>query len=1083
MQSNFSFLQDKFPVLANFGAMAERYCYSDANSCLMKLGMIGETIVNLIFSYDRLPLPRDNRADERIKVLLREGLITSDLSDVLHALRKARNKAVHENYESVGDCRALLPMAYSLSEWFMQTYGDWDYESRPYQLPSEGAVLAEVKEGQEEKMLAEAEQAAAAAPAVEPEKRRRQAQRAAGLRQRTEAETRYLIDEQLRQVGWEADTERLRYSRGTRPQKGRNLAIAEWPTSSAVGQKGFADYALFVGEKLVAIIEAKAMYKDIPSVLDYQCKDYARHIRKEDAEYLLGTWGKNQVPFVFATNGREYLPQLDTKSGIWFLDLRQGDSVPKAQRGWMSPEGLMELFQKDTAAGDRGLRETPYDVLQDPKGLNLRPYQLQAIKAAEEAVLSGRQNILLAMATGTGKTRTVLGLIYRFLKTGRFRRILFLVDRSDLGDQAQDVFKEVKLEELMTLDDIYNIQGLEERDLQRETRLQVATVQSMVKRVLYHGEERRPAITDFDLIIIDEAHRGYILDREMGEDELLYRDQLDYQSKYRNVVEYFDAVRIALTATPALHTTEIFGEPVYQYSYREAVMDGFLVDHDAPHLLTTKLGSEGIHYSAGDTMALYDPVTGELTNSPVLADELDFDIEKFNRQVITENFNRAVLKEISRYIDPENPEQGKTLIYAVNDQHADLIVKILKEIYGAMGVDNDAIMKITGSVGGGNRKKIREAIKHFKNERYPSIVVTVDLLTTGIDVPEITALVFLRRVKSRILYEQMLGRATRLCLAIGKTHFEIYDPVGLYESLEPVTSMKPVVVNPAVSLTELLQGLEHIEEEAALRRQIDQIAARVQRKNKRLSEDTCAHFQSLAGGRTPTEVLAEIRRAAPREARAKLLSYGEALGLLDKAAYGTRQPLIISAHEDELLSHTRGYGSGSRPEDYLEAFAAFIRENMDKIAALTLVCTRPRELTRESLKNLRLALDRAGFTDTQLNTALTEMTSEDIAADIITLIRRYAIGSHLLSHEERIKGAVARLKKAHSFSAQELSWLKRMEKYLLEESVLTVQAFDEDSRFRAQGGFARIDKIFAGQLEKIIAELNEYLYDDGGSAA
>ena len=119
----------------------------------------------------------------------------------------------------------------------------------------------------------------------------------------------------------------------------------------------------------------------------------------------------------------------------------------------------------------------------------------------------------------------------------------------------------------------------------------------------------------------------------------------------------------------------------------------------------------------------------------------------------------------------------------------------------------------------------------------------------------------------------------------------------------------------------------------------------------------------------------------------------------------------------------------------------------------------------------------------QLNTALTEMTSEDIAADIITLIRRYAIGSHLLSHEERIKGAVARLKKAHSFSAQELSWLKRMEKYLLEESVLTVQAFDEDSRFRAQGGFARIDKIFAGQLEKIIAELNEYLYDDGGSAA
>ena len=282
---------------------------------------------------------------------------------------------------------------------------------------------------------------------------------------------------------------------------------------------------------------------------------------------------------------------------------------------------------------------------------------------------------------------------------------------------------------------------------------------------------------------------------------------------------------------------------------------------------------------------------------------------------------------------------------------------------------------------------------------------------------------------------------------------------------------------------ELLEDLAHIEEEAALWRQIDQIAARVQRKNKRLPQETREHFQSLAGGKTPAEVLEEIRRAVPGEARARLLSYGEALGLLDSAAYGSHRPLVISAHENKLLSHTRGYGSGSRPEDYLESFAAFIRENMDKIAALTLVCTRPRELTRESLKHLRLALDRAGFTDMRLNTALAEMTSEDIAADIITLIRRYALGSALLSHEERIKGAVARLKKAHSFSAQELSWLKRMEKYLLEESVLTVTVFDEDSRFRAQGGFARIDKVFAGQLEAIVRELNEYLYDDGGSAA
>ena len=307
-------------------------------------------------------------------------------------------------------------------------------------------------------------------------------------------------------------------------------------------------------------------------------------------------------------------------------------------------------------------------------------------------------------------------------------------------------------------------------------KIHVATVQGMVKRLLYNEGETQPAVTDYDLIIIDEAHRGYLLDKEMGEDEILYRDQLDYQSKYRMVIEYFDAVKIALTATPALHTTQIFGKPVFKYTYREAVIEGYLVDYDAPHKIKTKLNTEGIKYKKGETLVLYDPVTGEITNSEALEDELNFDVEQFNRKVITPEFNRTVLEEIAHDIDPEDVMQGKTLIFAVDDEHADLIVSLLKEIYSEQGIDNDAIMKITGSVGGGNKRKVQEAIKRFKNERFPSIAVTVDLLTTGIDVPEITTLVFMRRVKSRILFEQMLGRATRLCPEINKTHFEITTP-------------------------------------------------------------------------------------------------------------------------------------------------------------------------------------------------------------------------------------------------------------------------------------------------------------------
>ena len=1090
MKSNFDFLSRDFPVLANFGKLAEQYCFSDANSCLIKLGMIGENIVNLIFTYDGIDLPYDNTAVTRIDTLMREGLLTRDLCDILHAIRKARNKATHENYGSTDEAKTLLQMTYSLCEWFMQTYGDWNYQNQPFVMPSEtemsNYVVADKEQEKkfEDELTKEAEKTALSAPKVSQEERRKQSALAAGKRQPSEAETRYLIDEQLRKVGWKADTEQLRYSKGTRPEKGRNMAIAEWPTDSQVGNRGYADYALFVGTELIATIEAKASHKDIPSVIDYQCKEYSQNIREKDSQYQIGTWGKYKVPFTFATNGKPYLEQYKTKSGIWFLDLRQSYNAPRALQGWMSPDGIKELLALDTESKNENLKQMSFDFLTDKDGLNLRTYQLNAIKAAENAVIGGKQNVLLAMATGTGKTRTVLGMIYRFLKTERFRRILFLVDRTSLGEQAQDVFKEVKLEDLMTLDEIYNIKGLEDKEIDKETRIHIATVQSMVKRILYNTEDTMPAVSDYDLIIVDEAHRGYILDKEMGEDELLYRNQTDYQSKYRSVIEYFDAVKIALTATPALQTTKIFGEPVFKYTYREAVIEGYLVDHDAPHELKTKLSSEGIHYKSGDTVTIYDTVTGEITNSELLDDELDFDIESFNRQVITENFNRTVLAEIARDIDPESPEeQGKTLIYAVDDQHADMIVSILKEIYSETGVDNDAIMKITGSVGGGNKKKVQEAIKRFKNERYPSIVVTVDLLTTGIDVPEITTLVFMRRVKSRILFEQMLGRATRLCPEIHKTHFEIYDPVGVYDSLEPVNTMKPVVTDPNTTFMQLIDGLEVIDNEEKVRNQINQIIAKLQRKKRKMSSEMMSHFTDMTGGLEPTQYIDKLENEPIDVAKNRILANKELFRMLQETKSNGGRPVVISDKEDEMVSHTRGYGDNERPEDYLDAFSVFVKTNMNEIAAINIVCTRPKDLTREELKSLRLTLDREGFTTQQLNTAISQMTNEEIAADIISLIRRYAIGSGLISHEARIRKAVEKLVKAHKFSKQEMNWIKRMETYLMNESVLNVKIFDEDVRFKEQGGFKKIDKVFQNQLENIVLELNTYLYDDGGKTA
>jgi len=1094
--SNFSFLTDEFPALEKMGSLAEDYLFTDPNSCLFKIGSLAEGIVKQMLEFEGIFIADRATQADNIKTLKYRGVLERDIEDILHLLRQQRNKAAHDGYDCFNDARRLLKLAHTLSCWFMECYGYYEFDAPEYVEPEDPRNRAQFIEQEHERLLQEnenlliqlesakaiAETTPAETPSVSAAERKNRVARATAKLRLSESETRLLIDEQLRKVGWEADTENLRYSKGTRPQKGKNIAIAEWPTDSTVCKWGSVDYALFVGLTLVGVIEAKPAHKNVSSVIDNQCRDYSVGIRAEHDQYVIqsAAWGEYKAPFLFATNGRPYLKQLEIVSGIWFRDARQDSNMAKPLQGWISPQGMLEMLDKDIEAANKALADTPFDLLSDKDGLNLRPYQLKAIEKAEEAVINGKQSALLAMATGTGKTRTVLGMIYRFLKSGRFKRALFLVDRTTLGEQAQDVFKEVKIEELMTLDEIYNIKNLDDKTIEKETKIHVATVQGMVKRVLYNEGDTMPSVSDYDLIVVDEAHRGYILDKEMSEDEQLYRNQSEYMSKYRTVIEYFDAVKIALTATPALHTTQIFGKPVYEYSYRDAVVDGFLVDHDAPHIIETKLSTEGIAYKPGDSVAIYDPFTGEITNSDELEDELEFEVEHFNRQVITENFNRTALEAISQGLNPEG--EGKTLIFAVDDNHADMIVKILKDIYEPTGVPNDAIMKITSSIGGGNPKKVLEAVKRYKNETLPNIAVTVDLLTTGIDVPEITTLVFMRRVKSRILFEQMLGRATRLCPSIGKTHFEIYDAVGVYESLAPVSTMKPVVQNESASFDDLLTGLDVMDAEGQVKNQIDIIIAKIQRKKRNLGEQALAHFADISGGLDPTQFAEKVKGMDPNEAKDYIINNAQLFGILAEGGTYARRPVVISDHEDELVSHSRGYGKGKTPQDYLEEFNEFINNNINIIASLNVVCTRPQELTRESLKSLKLELDRNNFTEQKLNTAWRELKNEDIAADIISYIRRYALGTELISREERIKRGVDKLRQKHNFTKQQLDWLGRMEKVLIAESVIDREVFDTGA-FKAQGGYTRLDKVFADKLNDYLQELNAYLYDDEGKTA
>lgn len=1075
MKSNFEFLNRYWPVLAQLGANAENYLYSDPNACIYKIGLFSERLVQEILLFENMSEPTtDNTHSNRIRMLKRAGLLPRDIDNTLYLLRRTRNSAVHAGADSVDDAKTLLSLTYNLAVWFMETYGDWGYIAPAFVMPEEvhQEDLQSVITAQEQTIAELSKQLAVvttAASGTSKKERVKRSESVSAMMSWTEAQTRCLIDEQLRKAGWEADTQNLRYSKGTRPVKGRNIAISEWPTNSAFQNHGYADYAFFIGEQLVALMDAKKMSEDVASTIDVQIKDYASHIRTEDLPYAVGTWGSYQVPFLFASNGRAYLEQLRTKSGIWFLDVRDEENQSYPIRNWFSPDDLQDKLAQDIKGANEALTLADNSFMTDPGGLNLRDYQIKAINKATEAVLEGKRTALLAMATGTGKTRTALGLIYKMLEAKRFHRILFLVDRVSLGDQAMEKFKDVKLKGQLTLDQIYDLKDIDDNEIEPDTKVSICTVQGLLKRtILAEQPDLMPGV--FDLIIVDEAHRGYILDREMTDEEILYDSQDDYMSKYKQVIEYFDAVKIALTATPALHTTEIFGKPVYTYSYREAVIDGWLVDHDPPYKINTDFIENKAKFKRGEKISIYDPNTNELLNGSVMEDELNFDVSDFNRQIVLPDHTYKVLGEIAGYLNPESRE--KTLIFAVNDAHADQIVDTLRKIYEPYGVSNEAIMKITGKTAGGNKKKILQVIKKYKNDQYPNIAVTVDLLTTGIDVESICNLVFMRKINSRILFEQMLGRATRLCPEIGKTHFNIFDAARVYEDLDDTSSMKSVSVSK--TMEELLEDLFR-PSELSKQPTKDRILAKLQRKNNNLTEEQKIEISEQLDGGNLKSYVKELKNC-PEEDFIERCRQDEDFLIWVAGLKGKKRGIYHSDKEDILYETTRGYGDTDRPEDYLEAFTVFVNENKDKIEAIRIACTKPSDMTRAQLRELKLALDKENYSETNLNQAMSAVKNEEIVADIISYVRQAVLKTPVMNHEARVNAAFAKLTAAHHFNKMQLDMLEKIKTYMLHESILNRETFEAPA-FKMDGGFARFDKKFDGNLIDLIRELNTYIYE------
>lgn len=1150
-KSNFDFLKEHDPIFFQLACSAERAFSSDPNTTLIKLRQLGEALAQDLAARCCIEFnDKTSQADLLFKVS-REIRLDDNIVDLFHTLRIEGNRATHQFRTQHKEALDGLRLARALVIWFHQAFGKQGsaFKPGPFQAPSDPsrqlqeltlqieqlkaslqdanqqvgnnqqlmelvarekeqyAVLAEQMDAesrifeqlaQEQEQRLKAERAAFAdrlkamqTELADHDKRTQQVSatisKASAQLSLNEELTRILIDQQLLAAGWEADTERLSYKNGARPEKGKHKAIAEWPTTG----KQAADYVLFAGLTPLAVVEAKRENINVAGKI-LQAERYSLGFKQ--ASGMLAAWelqgrtiawadhedGHYQIPFVYSCNGRPFVKQLEEQSGTWFRDVREPSNLAKALADFHTPQGLLDKLQRSKSSAEEKLRQEGFAYLR------LRDYQEKAVQAVEVALENNQSNCLLAMATGTGKTRTIIGLMYRFLKAERFKRILFLVDRNVLGQQAIDAFNDAPLEQNQTLSTIYNIAELGDMAAEAETRAQVATVQAMVMRIFQ--SDTPPNIDSYDCIIVDEAHRGYALDQAMTEGELAVRDVAQYLSSYRRVLDYFDAVKIGLTATPAKHTTDIFGKPIYTYSYREAVADDWLIDHEPPIRYRTLLSEKGIQFPKDTQVNVINTQTGAVELA-TLDDDLNFDIKDFNRKVITPAFNKVICKELVKELDPFSDE--KTLIFCATDRHADMVKRILdrlfKKIYGE-DYNEAAVKKITGQ-----SDKVNQLIRQYKNERYPNIAITVDLLSTGIDVPKICNVVFFRRVCSRILFEQMLGRATRRCDEIGKTVFRIYDPVDIYATLQAVSAMQPLVKNPNVTIEQLAQELFNaksydapgIKPDAshahdvlnALSQRVMRILRKAQLKAAK-NPELQRKLTELAAlwGVAPEKLPQHLRELGPRNAAAFVQTHTGLLTQLDevKILLGSNNYPILADHADQLQEREQSYGNYAKPADYLESFNDFIRRQLNQSAALSVVVSKPKDLTREQLREIRLLLDQYGYSEAKLQSAWRNQTNQDIAASIIGYIRQAALGEALIPFEQRAALAMQKIYGLHGWTAVQRRWLDRLAKQLSHEVIIDQQFVNRV--FATDGGAKTLNTLLDQRLDVVLENLSAELW-------
>jgi type I restriction enzyme R subunit len=879
----------------------------------------------------------------------------------------------------------------------------------------------------------------------------------------SEDETRrQLVEKALRASGWSPIVD---FTKGTKYDTG---AVREYETS-----QGPADYVLFCKGEAVAAVEAKKLTIGPQNVL-VQAQRYARGFLGGKLQF-----GLYHLPFVYSTNGEI----------IWFQDLREEASRSRQIAKFHTPSALKELLSMSRADAVQWLVSNPND---NPF---LRPYQREAIDAVERAMHSGRRRTLLAMATGTGKTFVAISLVYRLLKSGFARRILFLVDRRALAAQAVGAFSAFEPEPGLKFDRIYEVYGQRFRreDMPEESKFDpnvlptdyltnpqpqhtfvyVCTIQrmrinlfgreGMFSEVPYESEIEEDAekidipIHAFDVVIADECHRGYTSTEE---------------GKWRQVLDHFDAVKIGLTATPAAHTTSYFKDIVYRYDYDRAVREGYLVDYD-PVGINSGITMKGLFLKEGEEVGLVDTITGRETFD-VLEDERAYDAGDLEREITAPDRNKKIVKEFAKHALLQEKELGhfpKTILFAVNDlphvSHSDQLVNILRDEFDRGDV---FVQKITGSP---TVDRPLQRIREFRNRPEPAIAVTVDMLTTGVDIPKLENLVLLRPVKSRILFTQMLGRGTRKCDDINKTHFTVFDCFDgtLLEYFRKATdfTMEPPT-KPTRTIKEIVDAIHNNVDK-------DYNTRALAKRLRRIEKNVSAEGRDLFMKFIPEGDIGAFAESLPKRISTdwagtiKVLRSRGFQELMEDYPRAPKTFVVAHAAEDvvtsEYLFKTTD-GRALKPDDYLVAFERFVRENPDHIEALSILLDRPSEFHIKELTELRKKLTSTSerFTEDNLKRAY-----HNELADIISIVRHAASGDPILSAEERVDRAMAKVKEGREFTIEQRLWLQHIRDHLVRNLVIEEPDF-KYIPFSRHGGWEIANRVFEGKLTPLLETIN-----------